>query len=269
MDRDAVVELVRPDVSGAVWDMMALRAAIGFAVFHFGFSLRSDGESAWLLGAVLVANGTGGFTGTIVSPMLRRHLSERSMFTASLVGAALATALCGIAFDRWTLIGSVFVLGLAVSVGRRALDATIQRLAPHARRGQVYASLETRLELAWVLAACLAVAVRVDTWVGVLALAAFLAVVAAAHVKRTQFVGVLRPIGVVSLADRLLMRAETLAERGYHDEALILARAAIEAARWPIEHRDDDTELGAAIAIERARQTIDDSRESHPPSRRE
>ena len=50
VDNDAAVELVRPDVSGAVWDMMALRAAIGFAVFHFGFSLRAGGESAWLLG---------------------------------------------------------------------------------------------------------------------------------------------------------------------------------------------------------------------------
>ena len=34
----------------------------------------------------------------------------------------------------------------------------------------MYASLETRLELVWVLAACLAVAVRVETWIGVLAL---------------------------------------------------------------------------------------------------
>jgi hypothetical protein len=263
VDNDAAVELVRPDVSGAVWDMMALRAAIGFAVFHFGFSLRAGGESAWLLGAVLVANGSGGFTGTVVSPVLRRHLSERSMFTAALVGAAIATAACGIAFNRATLIGSVFVLGLAVSVGRRALDATIQRLAPHARRGQVYASLETRLELVWVLAACLAVAVRVETWIGVLALAAFLAIVAAAHIRRTWFMGVVRPLGVVSLADRLLMRAETLAERGYHDEAVILARAATEAARWPIEHAGEataDTETDALVAITRARQVIDDTR---------
>ena len=43
---DAYVELVRPDVSGAVWDMMVLRAAIGFALFQFGFSLRAEGDPA-------------------------------------------------------------------------------------------------------------------------------------------------------------------------------------------------------------------------------
>ena len=37
----------------------------------------------------------------------------------------------------------MLILGLAASVGRRALDSTIQQFAPHARRGRVYASLET------------------------------------------------------------------------------------------------------------------------------
>lgn len=256
LDHDAAVELVRPDVSAAVVDMMALRAAIGFAVFHFGFSLRSDGEPAWVLGAVLLANGTGGFLGTVVSPWIRSRLSEPSMFTAALVSAALASAVCGLAFDRATLIAAVFVLGLAVSVGRRALDATIQRQAPHARRGQVYASLETRLELAWVLAACLAVAVRVATWIGVLALAAFLAVVAVTHVRRYRMLATLRPVASASLADRLLMRAQTLASSGYYDEAVILAQAASEAARGSPPYLGEGGEDDARSAIAHARSAI-------------
>jgi hypothetical protein len=134
--------------------------------------------------------------------------------------------ICGLTYRRETLIGAVLVLGLSASVGRRALDATIQQQAPHARRGQVYAGLETRLELAWVAAACLAVALRVETWIGILSLAAFLVVVTIVHVRRHAGLSVLRPVAAVPLADRLLIRAETLADHGYLDEAVVIARLA-------------------------------------------
>ncbi|MEO6654050.1 MAG: MFS transporter [Ilumatobacteraceae bacterium] len=227
VDADAYVELIQPDVSGAVRDMVALRASIGYALFHFSFSLRAAGDPAWVVGAVILANGTGGFVGTIVSPFLRRTMSERSMFTAALFGATSAMLAAGVAFGRVTLVGAVFVLGLAVSVSRRALDATIQRQAPHARRGQVYAGIETWLELAWVIAACLAVAVRVAPWIGVLALASFLALVSIAHIRNRVGMGLLRPVVATPLCDRLLMRAETLADHHFLDEAVVVALAAL------------------------------------------
>lgn len=226
-DLEAVVELVRPDVGGAVGDMMALRAAVGFAVFQFGFSLRAEGESAWVLGLVIAANSLGAFAGTIVSPLLRRHTSERAMFTVALAVSATAMTICGLAYRRETLLGAIAVLGLCASIGRRALDATIQQRAPHARRGQVYAGLETRLELAWVVGACLAVALRVATWIGILALAAFLVVVVLAHVRRHLGLRVLRPVAAAPLPERLLLRADTLADHGYLDEAVLLARLAV------------------------------------------
>ena len=225
---DAFVELVQPDVSGALRDMVALRASIGFALFHLVFSLRTSGDPAWVVGAVILANGVGGFVGTVVSPYLRGLMSERSMFTVALVGASSAMLIAGFAFSRFTLVGAVFVLGLAVSVGRRALDATIQRQAPHARRGQVYAGIETWLELAWVAAACLAVAMRVAPWIGVLALAGFLAIVSVAHLRQRVGLRLLRPIAASPLAERLLLRAETLADHHFHDEAVVVALAALE-----------------------------------------
>jgi MFS family permease len=228
--RDAFVELVRPDVTGAVWDMVVLRAALGFALFQFGFSLRADGDPAWVLGALIFANGFGGFAGTVVSPWLRRHTSERSMFTTALVGSALVALAAGIVFNRATLISAIFVLGTSVSIGRRALDATIQRQAPHARSGQVYAGIETRLELAWVGAACLAVALRVASWIGMLALATFLALVAIVHLRRRRGLLAVRPLGATSLPERLLLRAETLAAHRYYDEAIVVALSALDEA---------------------------------------
>lgn len=231
---DAILELIQPDVSGAVWDMMALRAAVGFAVFQFGFSLRTEGESAWVLGLVIGANALGGFAGTVVSPTLRRHMSERSMLTVALAISVVATTASALAYGRSTLVAAIFVLGLAASIGRRALDATIQGQAPHARRGQVYAGLETRLELAWVTAACLAVAIRVETWIGILALAGFLLLIALAHVRRRVGLSVLRPVAAVPLAQRLLMRAETLADHGFLDEAMVVVRAAYAIGSPPV-----------------------------------
>lgn len=226
--RDAFVEMVRPDVSGAVWDMMTLRAAQGFALFQFGFSLRTEGDPAWVLGGMVLGSGVGGFVGTVIAPWMRVRLGERAMFTAALVSAAAMALVAGFALARWTLIGAIAVLGLSVSVGRRALDATIQRQAPHARRGQVYAGLETRLELAWVSAACLAVALRTATWIGMLALAGFLALVAIVHLRRHAGVAVLRPLPATPMPDRLLLRAETLADHHFHDEAIVVALVALE-----------------------------------------
>lgn len=259
IDVEAIVELVQPDVGGAVWDMMALRAAVGFAIFQFGFSLRAEGAPAWVIGLVIGANAIGGFAGTVVSPALSRRIGERSMLTAALVVSALAMTMSGLAYRSATLIGAIFLLGLSASVGRRALDATIQRKAPHARRGQVYAGLETRLELAWVVAACLAVALRVATWIGVLALAAFLVVTALVHLRRHTGLAVLRPVRTVPLRDRLLLRAETLAHHGFHDEAVLVARMA-----GDVVAGDDVVHATAEQAteeIERARAAGDPTRE--------
>lgn len=258
VDVDAIVELVQPDVGGAVWDMMALRAAVGFAIFQFGFSLRDEGASAWMLGLVIGANAIGGFGGTVVSPLLSRHMTERTMLTAALVVSASAMTMSGVVHRQITLVGAMFMLGMSASVGRRALDATIQRRAPHARRGQVYAGIETRLELAWVAAACLAVALRVATWIGVLALAAFLVVMALVHLRRHAGLAVLRPVRTVPLHDRLLLRAETLANHGFHDEAVLVARLAATVDDGGVggvadgEVRDADAET-AHRAIEAAR----------------
>lgn len=223
----ALVELDQPDVTHAVVDMMALRAAAGFAVFQFGFSLRSAGEPAWVLGGLLAGNSLGSFLGTFVAPWIRRRRDERSMFTVALLAAATGALIGGFFFGRITLIAAITLLGGCVSVGRRAMDATIQQQAPDARTAGAYARIETRLEVAWVVAAVVAVAIRVASWVGVLLLAAFLAAAAIAHIVRTSRQRVVAA-SAVPLQFRLLRRAEILASHGFHDEALVIASAALE-----------------------------------------
>ena len=180
------------------------------------------------------------------------------MFTWAMLGAAGAMVAAGLGYTRPTLIGAVLILGLAASVGRRALDSTIQQFAPRARRGRVYASLETRLELAWVAAACVAVASRLSTLVGVLALAGFLVVMAAEHVRRHRLVALLEPPTTASLAERLITRAETLAGLDHHDEAIIVALSAVEVAEVPAH----DPELQRVRELVRRPATHEELREA-------
>jgi hypothetical protein len=228
--RSDIVELVRVDFTGAMWDMMVLRAAVGYAMFHFAFSLRAGNDPVWVLGAVIAASGIGGFLGTIVAPVIRARTDENHMFTLSMLAAAGAMLGAALIYTRASLIVAMLILGLAASLGRRALDSTIQQFAPHAQRGRVYASLETRLELAWVGGACLAVASRLSTVVGVLVLACFLVVMAAHHIRRHRLVALLEPSAAAPLPDRLISRAETLAGLDHHDEAIVVALSAAQIA---------------------------------------
>ena len=259
IDRAAVIELVRPELSTAVLDMMALRAAVGFAVFHLAFSLRAEGLPAWVLGGVLAAHSAGGFAGTFVSPWLRRHRSERTMVTLALAASAAGFALGSAVVGPPTVLVAMLVLGLAASVGRRALDATIQGRARHARRGQAYASMETRLVLAWVVAACLAVAARAPTLIGMVALAVFLSLATLMHLRRNQLFGAFfDPASEeLPLARRLLLRAETLADEGLYDEAIVVARSAVEQAVVPDGCAAPADETAARQAILRAHRLVD------------
>ena len=154
--------------------MAAIRLATGFIVFHVGFALKRSGASAVQIGAVAAAIAVGGFLGTFTAPHLRKNHDEERLLTGAVAGLALTTALVGLVFTWPTAALLSLVLGLAGSVGRRAFDGVVQTKAPHARRGQAFAGLETRLEIAWVLGAIAAVATRAPAPIGLAGLAGVL-----------------------------------------------------------------------------------------------
>jgi hypothetical protein len=91
-----------------------------------------------------------------------------------------------------------------------------------------------------------------------LALAIFLALVAIVHLRRRGGLLTVRHVGSMPLAERLLLRAETLAAHHYYDEAIVVAQSALD------EARDDAagpaTEVTAdesAELIERVRRQLD------------
>jgi hypothetical protein len=106
--------------------------------------------------------------GNVVAPALRRRLHEERMLVASLVVATvtgIAMALLG------GVLGAVMLaaaLNLVASISRLSFESIVQRDAPGANHGRAFAVFETRFQLAWALAAFLAVAVQVPGPIGFL-----------------------------------------------------------------------------------------------------
>ena len=222
-------EMHGPGIRFATMGMAGLRMATGFVLFHVGFALKTSGQPAWIVVGVLGAGAFGGFAGTFVAPWLHRRWDEQQVLTASLVLPAVLALFAALRFHSSTAIALAAALGLAGSLGRRAFDGVIQSEAPHARRGQAYAGLETRLEIAWVIGSLAAVLSRLPSWLGlailsvglgVLSLNRILASIATARVGAEP----------ATLPLRLLETAEAVAASGDRQQAVLVALAAAEAA---------------------------------------
>jgi len=186
--------------AGAV--MLALRAIVGLTTFLVAFELRgaapslteraalatmrvaeqfspryqepSIGSPTWYFGIVVVLGVLGGLGGAALAPRVRAAVSEELMLLGAVavvaIGSLMATQLDGLA----ALSLLTVVVSVCASAGKQAFDAVIQRDAPDANRGRLFARFEARFQLAWVLGALPPVAFRLPSTVG----AAFVAVIA-------------------------------------------------------------------------------------------
>lgn len=171
-----VAELTSAPLSLAASAMIVLRFAVGFVTFLLALNLKTASEPAWVYGIVLAVGVVGGLAGTFVGPLVRRHVAEEALLTASL---AVPGALCLLAAaqDRRTSAILVsFAVGVAATVARQAFDSTAQRLAPDAEMGRAFARFETWFQLAWVAGAVGPVLVRPTELVGLLVVGAVLGV---------------------------------------------------------------------------------------------
>ncbi len=224
-------EMHGPGIHAATVGMAGLRAATGFAFFHVGFSLKTSGHPAWVIGAVAAAAALGAFAGTFAAPRLRKLYDQQTIITGAVLLLAIVAILAALRFHGSTAFGFALALGFTGSIGRRAFDGVVQTEAPHAKRGRAYAGLETRLELAWVAGALTAVIARANDWLGLVALAVALGGLAFERVKTSIDASrVEAKVGVDTLPLRLLETAEAVAARGDRQQAVLVALAAADAA---------------------------------------
>lgn len=218
-------------IQSATIGMIGLRMATGFVIFHVGFALKTSGQPTWIVVGVGASAAVGGFVGTFIAPWLHRRWNEQQILTASLLLPGVVAVFAALRFHSSTAIALAIALGLGGSLGRRAFDSVIQTEAPHARRGQAYAGLETRLEVAWVIGSLAAVVARLPNWLGLAILALCLGALSFDRIASALAVArVGAGAGATALPMRLMDTAEAVAERGDSQQAALVALAAAEAA---------------------------------------
>ena len=146
--------------------MTVMRANVGFIFFHLAFLLRSQEQGTFWFGLVVVVAALASMLGNAIAPRLRKRVREETMLSGALImsaGAGLLAAFAGGPVAGVMLAG---VVNLSASVGRLSFESVVQRDAPAANQGRAFAAFETRFQLAWALAAFIAVAIQVPAAVG-------------------------------------------------------------------------------------------------------
>jgi len=160
------VELHSASLQTGAIAMTVLRGNVGFTFFLLAFWLREQDQGTLWFGLVVGVSALGSMLGNALAPRLRTRMREETMLSAALIASAvtgLVAAILGGAVGAVVLAG---VLNFAASIGRLGFESIVQRDAPDANQGRAFATFETRFQLAWAVAAFVAVAIQVSGPVG-------------------------------------------------------------------------------------------------------
>jgi hypothetical protein len=210
----------------AVSAMGLLRGVVGFLTFLIAFSFRgtvekpfvegfganlgsatrdllgqavtsvSTGSPTWHFGVAAAMAGLGAPLGAIVTPRLRRTVTEERLLVTALVLVVVVGVVSALAGGLLGGAMAAFAVGLGSSGGKLAFDSIVQRDAPDANRGRSFARFETRFQLIWVLGAAIPVVVTIPARLGYLMIAGGSAFAAASYMVGRRFLlthGRLRP----------------------------------------------------------------------------
>lgn len=132
-----------------------MRATQGLLTLFLAFLLRQQGASAASVGLVLGGALIGGLIGTVTAARMPGLAPRRLPFFAPGL-ALLACAAAALSPSIPALALAAAVSGLAGSMAKFGLDATIQTAIATDRVSTYFARSETALQLSWVLGAAIA-----------------------------------------------------------------------------------------------------------------
>lgn len=148
-ERFSLADAPRP-VRRALAATVSLRALSGLLTLGLAILLKAHHAHAAVVGVVLGAAFLGGLLGTGLASRLSARRTARLTSLALLAPtlACLLAAVGGTTVLRALAVGSV---GLGASLGKYALDASLQSSVDAARIGSAFARSETLLQLGWAL----------------------------------------------------------------------------------------------------------------------
>ncbi len=175
------LSLIGPEVTIALGAMTVLRASFGFLTFFLAFALKNLHSATWWYGVILLASGIGGLIGSMSVPLIRRYLSEQQLLSVALIVTAVVAVIIAILGTLWAQAILSFAVGLSSTAAKPAFDSIAQTYVPPAALGRAFGRFETQLQLAWVLAALIAVVVAFRFAPGDVLIAAACGIAAAFH----------------------------------------------------------------------------------------
>lgn len=138
----------------AAGSMGLLRGIVGFLTLYFAFHFRETKELV-AFGFIAALSVGGTLLGSVLAPKLRQSWPEERMLIGVLVltvGTGIVATVLGGTFGA-ALLGAA--VGIASTAGKLAFDSIVQRDAPDANRGRLFAKFETRFQLIWVVGSML------------------------------------------------------------------------------------------------------------------
>ncbi|MGO4255522.1 MFS transporter [Marmoricola sp. RAF53] len=158
---------VPPAVVFALRCNAGLRLVSGFLFMFMAFLLRQHPLPGWehrstiLMGLVIGAAGLGNTLGIAAAALLRR-VNPAVVVVVALVADAIAAVLAALLYGLVAAVALGLTAGIAQSMGKLSLDATIQRDVPDAYRTSAFARAETLLQLSWVIGGFLGIAIPLE-----------------------------------------------------------------------------------------------------------
>ncbi len=132
--------------------MGLLRGIVGYLTVYFAFHFREE-DQLGAFGVVAAVSVAGTLLGSVTAPRLRQVWPEERMLISVMlltVGTGVLAIAVGGVLGAAALGG---VVGIASTSGKLAFDSIVQRDAPDANRGRLFAKFETRFQLIWVFGA--------------------------------------------------------------------------------------------------------------------
>ncbi len=140
----------------------------GFLLMFVAFLLRnpdvrpdSSLGAGVMIGIVIGAAGLGKVLGTLAAALLQR-LTPAVAVVLALVADAAAALVAALFYGVWALALLGLVAGLAQSLAKFSLDATIQRHIPPRVQASAFGRSDTTCQLAWVLGGFIGIALPLD-----------------------------------------------------------------------------------------------------------
>jgi MFS family permease len=151
--------------------MALIRGTVGFLTLLILFWVKTTGQSVVMYGIAGAAAAVGNVGGVVLAPALRKHLREETILAGAAIIAGAIALITARAGNFVSLSVMAFVIAVAAAAGRLAFDSLVQRDAPDAARGRVFARYETRFQAVWVLGALIPVTITLSNQLGLFVIA--------------------------------------------------------------------------------------------------